>query len=67
MLYISCGSIVEFYSEALEGLQNKICKEKGFKGITHTLEIKGYGANCRKTKQQIPSPIVPSASNSYLF
>jgi Fe2+ or Zn2+ uptake regulation protein len=42
MLCISCGSIVKFCSETLEGLQNKICKNKDFRGITHTLEIKCY-------------------------
>jgi Fur family ferric uptake transcriptional regulator len=51
MLCISCGSVIEFYSEALEGLQNKICKKKGFKGITHTLEIKGHCSKCRKTRK----------------
>jgi len=51
MLCISCGSIIEFYSEALEDLQNKICNKKGFSGITHTLEIKGYCSKCRKRKK----------------
>ena len=51
MLCISCGSVIEFYSEALESLQNKICIKKGFRGATHTLEIKGYCSKCRKTRK----------------
>jgi Fur family ferric uptake transcriptional regulator len=51
MLCISCGNVIEFYSEALEDLQNKICRKKGFEGSTHTLEIKGYCNKCRKTSK----------------
>jgi len=51
MLCISCGSVIEFYSEVLEDIQNKICSKKGFCGVTHTLEIKGYCSKCRKTKK----------------
>jgi Fur family ferric uptake transcriptional regulator len=51
MLCISCGSVIEFYSESLEDLQKKICSKKGFEGVTHTLEIKGYCSKCRKLRK----------------
>ncbi len=51
MLCISCGNVIEFYSEALEDLQKKICRKKGFEGVTHTLEIKGYCGKCLKTRK----------------
>ncbi len=53
MLCISCGSVTEFFSEALEDLQDKICSKKDFEGVTHTLEIKGYCRKCRKTNKHI--------------
>lgn len=45
MLCMGCGKVVEFLSEPLERLQDDICRKEGFKGVSHTLEIKGY---CRK-------------------
>lgn len=48
MLCISCGRVIEFYSEALEKLQVKLCKAEFFEGIAHTLEIKGYCRKCKK-------------------
>lgn len=48
MLCLSCGRVVEFYSEALEKLQQTICRRESFEGATHNLEIKGYCGKCRK-------------------
>lgn len=45
MLCLGCGKVIEFLSQEMEELQERICKEHGFTGETHTLEIKGY---CRK-------------------
>ncbi len=45
MICIKCGRVVEFHSQELEGLQEKLCRGDGFKSISHTLEIRGY---CRK-------------------
>lgn len=46
LVCIKCGKIIPLYSEKLEQLQKKLCKEKKFKPITHTLEIKGYCSGC---------------------
>jgi Fur family transcriptional regulator, ferric uptake regulator len=48
MVCIKCGKIIEFYSEKLEKLQEKICRELDFKGKNHTLEIRGYCRHCQK-------------------
>lgn len=48
MLCVSCGKVIEFYSEAIEKLQDRLCRERGFKGVSHTLEITGYCDSCMK-------------------
>jgi Fur family ferric uptake transcriptional regulator len=47
MICMKCGKVVEFYSQELEDLQERPCKDDGFKGISHTLEIRGYCKKCR--------------------
>jgi Fur family ferric uptake transcriptional regulator len=55
MLCVSCGRVIEFYSGALEKLQERLCREEGFRGITHTLEIKGCCKRCMaKSKKAAP-------------
>jgi Fur family transcriptional regulator, ferric uptake regulator len=51
MVCESCGKIIEFFSEKLENLQNKICARNGFNGISHTLEIRGRCGQCREKKR----------------
>jgi Fur family ferric uptake transcriptional regulator len=48
MLCVSCGRVIEFYSGPLERLQDKICREESFQGVSHTLEIRGFCRACRK-------------------
>ena len=48
MLCLRCGKVIEFYSEALERLQENVCKKQEFKGASHTLEIRGYCRKCLK-------------------
>jgi Fur family transcriptional regulator, ferric uptake regulator len=50
MICDGCGSILEFYSEKLENLQKEICLGNGFDGKSHTLEIHGYCAKCKKIR-----------------
>jgi Fur family ferric uptake transcriptional regulator len=47
MVCINCGKIIEFYSERLEKLQEKICRDQEFQGKSHTLEIRGYCRHCQ--------------------
>ncbi|MBE0425157.1 MAG: transcriptional repressor [Nitrospirae bacterium] len=48
MLCLSCGEVIEFYSEDLERLQKDLCKKYGFQWTNHTLEIQGYCKKCLK-------------------
>jgi len=41
-----CGSIVEFYSENLEQIQEEICRGNNFQGVSHILEIRGVCGKC---------------------
>lgn len=50
MVCTDCGEVIEFYSENLEALQNEICLNHNFDGISHTLEIRGQCKKCKKIK-----------------
>lgn len=50
MVCIRCGKNIEFYSEKLEKLKQKICTEMDFIGTNHNLEIRGYCRNCQAGK-----------------
>ncbi len=51
MLCIICGTIIEFYSEDLERLQEDLCKKQEFHGASHTLEIRGYCKKCQRKRR----------------
>jgi len=53
MVCINCGKVIEFYSENLEKFQEEICRERDFKGKSHTLEIRGYCRHCQ-TGRHVP-------------
>jgi Fur family ferric uptake transcriptional regulator len=46
MICTRCGKVIEFYSEGLEELQEKICRQKNFSGMRHSLEILGVCEKC---------------------
>jgi Fur family ferric uptake transcriptional regulator len=52
MLCLECGKVVEFFSEELENIQDRVCAELGFEGVSHTLEIKGYCPKCAKKRKR---------------
>jgi len=43
-----CKKIIEFHSDEIEKIQNKICEEYGFKPEFHRLEIFGLCRDCQK-------------------
>jgi len=53
MVCITCGRVIEFYSERLESLQEELCREQDFTGKSHTLEIRGCCGHCEKGKNDI--------------
>ena len=42
-----CGTMIEFYSEKIESIQNEICRQNNFTGDTHSLVIRGACEQCR--------------------
>jgi Fur family ferric uptake transcriptional regulator len=46
LICMKCGAVIEVFSPKLEDIQSELCRESGFEGITHTLEIKGYCHSC---------------------
>ena len=55
MVCIECGKIFEFENEAIEKMQDKICKEHDFLMTDHSLEIRGYCSQCHKGSLQAAS------------
>lgn len=51
LICIDCEKIVEFESPEIEGLQDKIIKQHGFKGVSHTHKIFGYCSECKKKER----------------
>jgi Fur family ferric uptake transcriptional regulator len=47
---VACGMIIEFKDDALEILQEKVCRKHGFTPIEHRLGIRGYCASCRRKR-----------------
>jgi len=41
-----CGAVIEVFDEALETLQDKLCKKYNFQPVSHLLEIFGICKNC---------------------
>ena len=49
MVCITCGKIIEFKSDEIEVLQDKICLDYGFRLIFHDHRLFGYCRGCQKT------------------
>lgn len=47
LICTECGTILEFFSEEMEALQEKIAKRKGFKATHHSQKIYGVCKSCR--------------------
>jgi Fur family transcriptional regulator, ferric uptake regulator len=46
MVCTRCGKVIEFFSEGLERIQEEMCRERDFRGESHTLEIRGCCREC---------------------
>ncbi len=46
LVCLSCGKVMEFYSPAIERLQEEICRRRRFKSLRHVLEIQGHCKDC---------------------
>jgi Fur family ferric uptake transcriptional regulator len=47
---VRCGRIIEFRDDMLERLQDRVCREHGFRALDHRLGILGYCAACGRKK-----------------
>jgi Fur family ferric uptake transcriptional regulator len=50
LICLGCGRVIEVFSPKLEKVQDELCRENDFKGVKHTLEIKGYCSKCSEDK-----------------
>ena len=48
MICLDCGEIAEFENEAMERLQEKICRGHRFRMLNHKMELYGQCRNCQK-------------------
>jgi len=46
MICTVCGKVIEFYSKPLERLQERLCAQENFRGVSHCLEIMGVCKDC---------------------
>jgi len=51
LICVGCGELIEFYSEIIENMQDKMAKYK-FRPTHHSLRIFGYCAKCEAAKNQ---------------
>jgi Fur family ferric uptake transcriptional regulator len=49
MICIACGKTIEFFSEELEALQDKLAAKHEFETTHHTLRMFGYCSDCRRS------------------
>ncbi len=47
LICLGCNKVIEFFRPDLETLQDKICTEKAFRPMHHSLQIFGLCADCK--------------------
>jgi len=50
----SCGKVIEFVDAAIEKRQEAVCKEYDFVATSHSHQIRGLCATCRKSAAKTP-------------
>jgi len=57
LICLNCGAVIEVFSPKLEAIQEALCRKAGFRGIKHTLEIRGHCASCcHKDRRRAHTP-----------
>jgi Fur family ferric uptake transcriptional regulator len=46
LICLSCGTVFEVFSPELEDVQEDLCRKADFRGVSHTLEVRGYCGSC---------------------
>ena len=55
LICIECGTVIEFRSEELERIEERVLREHGFEPTRHRLEIYGLCEVCRSTGVELPA------------
>ncbi len=50
MVCIECGKVIEFHSDELEKLQDRLCKDYDFSMVFHDHRLFGYCQRCKAKK-----------------
>jgi Fur family ferric uptake transcriptional regulator len=45
-----CGNLIEFTNESLRSLRDEVCREHGFRPVSHRLVIYGTCASCNRSR-----------------
>lgn len=48
MVCVSCGKVIEFHSDAIEKIQDQLCKEYDFEMTFHDHRLFGHCKSCKK-------------------
>ena len=56
LVCLACGAILEFEDDAIEELQRKASGQRGFRMVSHRMEIYGTCARCQEKGIQDPPP-----------
>ncbi|MBM4043487.1 MAG: transcriptional repressor [Planctomycetes bacterium] len=52
MVCVQCGRVIEFSSQELERIQNRLCRRFGFEAESHRMQISGSCAKCSGTMRK---------------
>ncbi|HZS44858.1 MAG TPA: transcriptional repressor [Blastocatellia bacterium] len=52
LICVGCGTLIEFYSETIENMQDKIADKYKFQPTHHSLRIFGYCSNCQHSRPE---------------
>ncbi|MEZ0323221.1 MAG: Fur family transcriptional regulator [Hydrogenothermaceae bacterium] len=55
LICLNCGKFIEFHSDEIEKIQEKVCSEFNFKPVYHRLEIYGICEDCSKKESNSKS------------
>jgi Fur family ferric uptake transcriptional regulator len=51
LICMGCGSIIEFENDAIEALQEGVCRKYKFKLVNHKMELYGYCEKCARRRE----------------
>ena len=55
MICTECGKVIEFFSQAIESMQDEMADKLGFRPTHHSLRMWGVCSDCQKMKSELHS------------